>query len=286
MLQIQKAPYEKGTIYLVGVPIGNIDDITLRAINTLKNVDVIFAEDTRRAQRLLDQLQIKDKRIYAHYEHNQEKSVKGIIQLAQGGHDIAFISDAGMPGISDPGYVLAKESLTEGINVVPISGPCAAILGLVVSGLPSSTFTFLGFLPRTEAQIIIKLEEYKNLKGSLICYESPRRVVATLGSIKEALGNRNICIAREISKIHEEYLRGSIAEVLDEFEQRDDVLGEFCIIIEGFSGNVEIDQHSLKEDIQQMIQQGLSGKDIKTELSKKYKIHKKEIYNLYLEITK
>lgn len=282
MLKIQKAPYQNGTIYLVGVPIGNIDDISYRAVKILQKVDVIFAEDTRRANRLLDDLQIKDKRIYAHYEHNQEKSVKGIIQLALDGYNIAFISDAGMPGVSDPGYLLAKKAIENDINIVPISGPCAAILSLVSSGLPSSSFLFIGFLPRTESQIIKKLEDYKYLKDSLIFYESPRRVISMLKSLKLALGNRNICIGRELTKIHEEFLRGTISEVLEELESREKVLGEFCIIVEGFSGELDVDKKSLEEDIKEMINLGISAKDIKNELSIKYKIHKKEVYNLYL----
>ncbi|HAG52202.1 MAG TPA: 16S rRNA (cytidine(1402)-2'-O)-methyltransferase, partial [Alphaproteobacteria bacterium] len=157
-MHIQKAPYQKGTIYLVGVPIGNIDDISYRAVKVLQKADVIFAEDTRRAKNLLQNLDIKDKQVYAHHEHNEQASAKGVIDLALGGSDIAFVSDAGMPAIADPGFILGKLAIENGLNIVPISGPCAAVMGLVASGLSTSSFTFIGFLPRSEGPIIKKLE--------------------------------------------------------------------------------------------------------------------------------
>jgi len=284
-MHIQKAPYQKGTIYLVGVPIGNIDDISYRAVKVLQKADVIFAEDTRRAKNLLQNLDIKDKQVYAHHEHNEQASAKGVIDLALGGSDIAFVSDAGMPAIADPGFILGKLAIENGLNIVPISGPCAAVMGLVASGLSTSSFTFIGFLPRSEGPIIKKLEEYKKVSETVIFYESPKRIIKTLKALEKALGDRQICLAREITKIYEEYIRGSVSECIAELESRDKVLGEFCVIIDKASKeDLIVTDDVLVHDIKKMMEQGESGKTIKNVLSEKYNIHKKHVYNLFLKI--
>lgn len=286
-MQIQQAPYQKGTIYLVGVPIGNIDDISYRAVKVLKKAEVIFAEDTRRAKNLLQSLEIKDKQVYAHHEHNEVASAKGIIEIAEEGRDVAFVSDAGMPAIADPGFVLSKMALEKDINIVPISGPCAAIMGLVASGLSTSSFTFLGFLPRAEGPIIKKLEDYKKVSETVIFYESPKRIIKTLKAVEKALGNRKICLAREITKIYEEYIRGTVSECIAELESRDKVLGEFCVIIDKPSkDDLIVTDDIIIKDIKTMISENETGKTIKTVLSEKYGIHKKQVYQLYLELQK
>tara|TARA_Y100001960_G_scaffold209916_1_gene219154 strand:- start:51 stop:908 length:858 start_codon:yes stop_codon:yes gene_type:complete len=284
-MQIQKAPYNKGTIYLVGVPIGNIDDISYRAVKTLKKANLIFAEDTRRAKNLLQNLDIINKQVFAHHEHNEQASAKGIIELALEGNDIAFVSDAGMPAIADPGFVLGKTALENDINIVPISGPCAAIMGLVGSGLSTSSFTFLGFLPRNESGIIKKLEEYKAMPETLIFYESPKRIIKTLKALETALGDRQICLAREITKIYEEYIRGTVNECIKELELRDKVLGEFCVVVDKPSKeDLIVTDEVIIEDIKKMIDQNETAKTIKNTLSEKYNINKKHVYNLYLDI--
>jgi 16S rRNA (cytidine1402-2'-O)-methyltransferase len=284
-MQIQKAPYNKGTIYLVGVPIGNIDDISYRAVKTLKKADLIFAEDTRRAKNLLQNLDIINKQVFAHHEHNEQASAKGIIELALEGNDIAFVSDAGMPAIADPGFVLGKTALENDINIVPISGPCAAIMGLVGSGLSTSSFTFLGFLPRNESGIIKKLEEYKAMPETLIFYESPKRIIKTLKALETALGDRQICLAREITKIYEEYIRGTVNECIKELESRDKVLGEFCVVVDKPSKeDLIVTDEVIIADIKKMIDQNETAKTIKNTLSEKYNINKKHVYNLYLDI--
>tara|TARA_Y100001960_G_scaffold280406_1_gene313274 strand:+ start:1420 stop:2280 length:861 start_codon:yes stop_codon:yes gene_type:complete len=286
-MQIQQAPYNKGTIYLVGVPIGNIDDISYRAVKVLQKADVIFAEDTRRAKNLLQNLDITNKQVYAHHEHNEQASAKGVIELALEGNDIAFVSDAGMPAIADPGFVLGKLALENSLDIVPISGPCAAIMGLVASGLSTSTFTFLGFLPRNESGIIKKLQEYKAMPETLVFYESPKRIVKTLKALETALGDRKICLAREITKIYEEYIRGTVSECIAELERRDKVLGEFCVVVDKPSKeDLEVTDEVLIEHINNMMEQGETGKTIKNVLSEKFNINKKHIYQLYLEITK
>jgi len=285
-MQIQKAPYQKGTIYLVGVPIGNIDDISYRAVKILKKADVIFAEDTRRAKNLLQNLDITDKHVYAHHEHNEQASAKGVIDLALSGNDIAFVSDAGMPAIADPGFVLGKMAIENGLNIVPISGPCAAVMGLVASGLSTSSFTFIGFLPRSEGQIIKKLEEYKKVSETVIFYESPKRIIKTLKALEKALGDRQICLAREITKIYEEYVRGSVSECVAELESRDKVLGEFCVIVDKASKeDLVVTDDVIIADINKMIAQKETGKTIKNVLSEKYNINKKHVYKLFLELS-
>lgn len=284
-MQIQKAPYNKGTIYLVGVPIGNIDDISYRAVKTLQKADLIFAEDTRRAKNLLQNLDITNKQVFAHHEHNEQASAKGIIELALEGKDIAFVSDAGMPAIADPGFILGKTALENEINIVPISGPCAAIMGLVGSGLSTSSFTFLGFLPRNDSGIIKKLEDYKAMPETLIFYESPKRIIKTLKALETALGNRQICLAREITKIYEEYIRGTVEECIVELESRDKVLGEFCVVVDKPSKeDLVVTDEVIIADIKKMINENETAKTIKNTLAEKYNINKKHVYNLYLDI--
>jgi 16S rRNA (cytidine1402-2'-O)-methyltransferase len=284
-MQIQKAPYQAGTIYLVGVPIGNIDDISYRAVKILQKCEFIFAEDTRRAKNLLQDLAIKDKNVYAHHEHNEVASSKGIIDMALEGKDIAFVSDAGMPAIADPGFVLSNLAIENNINVVPISGPCAAIMGLVASGISTASFTFLGFLPRAEGAMSKKFEEYKTVSDTLVFYESPKRIIKTLKTLEKTLGNRKICLAREISKIYEEYIRSDVAQAIAELESRDKVLGEFCVIVQKASKeDLELTDDFLTSEIKKMISSNVSGKDIKNILAEKYNINKKRIYQLYLEI--
>ena len=284
-MQIQKAPYNKGTIYLVGVPIGNIDDISYRAVKILQQADVIFAEDTRRAKNLLQNLDITNKQVYAHHEHNEQASAKGIIEIALEGRDVAFVSDAGMPAIADPGFILGKQAIENNINVVPIAGPCAAIMGLVGSGLSTSTFTFLGFLPRNESGISKKLAEYKSMPETLVFYESPKRIIKTLKALKTALGNRQICLAREITKIYEEYVRGTVDECIAELESRDKVLGEFCVVVDKpRKEDLIVTDEVVIDDIKKMIADNQTAKTIKNTLSEKYNINKKHVYNLYLDI--
>lgn len=284
-MQIQQAPYQKGTIYLVGVPIGNINDISYRAVKTLQKADIIFAEDTRRAKKLLQDLDIKDKLVFAHHEHNEQASAKGIIELALEGNDIAFVSDAGMPAIADPGFILGKTALENGLNIVPIAGPCAALMGLVASGLSTASFTFIGFLPRSEGQICKKLEDYKQAVDTLIFYESPKRIIKTLKVLEQTLGNRKICLAREITKIYEEYMRGTVSECIAELESRDKVLGEFCVIVDKASKeDLTVTDDIIIEQINLMLGDNKSAKDIKNIISEKYNVNKKHVYQLLLNL--
>lgn len=221
---------KKGSLYLVSTPIGNLDDITLRGLKTLKNVDIIACEDTRRASILLNHYNIKKKLISFH-SYNQSSRTSQLIKALAAGKDVALISDSGTPGISDPGSYLVSECIKNGINVSPIPGPSAAISALICSGLPTNGFIFLGFLPRKEGKIRKVLQKFFPLDKTILFYESPNRLLKTLKIIMETLGRDVRCvIAREITKKFEEFLRGKIADVIEQIEKRK-VLGEIVVLI-------------------------------------------------------
>lgn len=222
---------ESGTLYLVGTPIGNLEDMTYRAVRILNEVQWIAAEDTRQTRKLLTHFEINT-RLVSYHEHNKEASGKELIRILQSGDSIALVSDAGLPAISDPGYDLVKLAAEEEIPVVPIPGPNAALSALIISGLPTERFTFIGFLPRDNKGIGETLEEFKYRQESLIFYESPYRVEKTLEKMLEVLGNRNVAITRELTKKHEEVARGTLQESLI-FLKEHPPLGEYCIVVEG-----------------------------------------------------
>ena len=222
---------EKGRLYLVSTPIGNLEDITLRAIKVLRRVDLIAAEDTRRAHRLLARYRIKGP-LTSFFEHNEPTKKEVLIKRLVGGHNIALISDAGTPGVSDPGFRLIQRAIEEGIEVIPIPGPSAHVAALVVSGLPTDSFHFFGFLPPKGAKRQKRLEEIKELRGTIILYESPHRLIRTLQDIKDYCGDRQVVVARELTKLYEEVIRGPISEVLEGLEGRK-IKGEITLVMAG-----------------------------------------------------
>jgi len=219
----------EGTLYIVATPIGNLGDITLRAIGVLKQVDIIACEDTRHTKILLDHYGIK-KTLTSYFEHNKQKKGKYILEFLKKGNNIALVSDAGTPGISDPGYRVIRDVIDSGIEVVSIPGANAAITALAVSGMPTDCFIFEGFLPNKTTARKKKLLEFLDTKKTIICYESPHRLLATLEDIKEVLAHAELAIARELTKKFEEIRRGSAEEMLSYFNQQK-VRGEFVIII-------------------------------------------------------
>ncbi|MFA5105143.1 MAG: 16S rRNA (cytidine(1402)-2'-O)-methyltransferase [Candidatus Margulisiibacteriota bacterium] len=219
-----------GTLYVCATPIGNLSDASQRLIDTLKGADLIAAEDTRQTKKLLERFDIAT-RTTSYHEHNIRHKTIQIISELLNGKNVALVSDAGMPGISDPGEELIREAISKGIKVIPIPGPSAVITALAVSGLPTSRFVFEGFLPREgklRRRILRKLVDEER---TLVFYESPHRLLKSLNDILSILGNRKICVAREITKIHEEFFRGTVEETLDRFEQ--EVLGEITLLVEG-----------------------------------------------------
>ena len=217
-----------GQLFVVGTPIGNLEDVTLRAISTLQSVDMILAEDTRNSKKLLDAHKIETKMI-SYHEHSNDKEIKKIIDLLLEGKDLALISDAGTPTISDPGYGLIRDCIKHDIVIVPIPGVSAITAAMSVSGLPSDSFTFIGFLPQKKGRLK-KIELLKNIENTIILFESPYRLEKTLNQLLEHLGNRSVVVGRELTKLYEEVIRGNLTDVIKYFS-KSKVKGEIVIMI-------------------------------------------------------
>ena len=217
-----------GQLFVVGTPIGNLEDVTLRAISTLQSVDIILAEDTRNSKKLLDAHKIETKMI-SYHEHSNDKEIKKIIDLLLEGKDLALISDAGTPTISDPGYGLIRDCIKHDIVIVPIPGVSAITAAMSVSGLPSDSFTFVGFLPQKKGRLK-KIELLKNIENTVILFESPYRLEKTLNQLLEHLGNRSVVVGRELTKLYEEVIRGNLGDVIKYFS-KSKVKGEIVIMI-------------------------------------------------------
>ena len=273
-----------GKLFLVATPIGNLDDMTFRAIKVLKETDLIAAEDTRHTLQLLNHFEIS-KPMISYHRHNEEIKTNILIQKLKEGQNVALVSDAGTPGISDPGSEIVKEAIKEGIDIVPIPGACALINALISSGLNTEEFSFIGFLPLNKKNRKEKLEFIKKCNQTLILYEAPHKIKNTLNDLQEFVGDRKITLAREITKIHEEFIRGNINEVLDKIEEP---RGEFVILIEGNKEdctNEEIILSSLtvEEHYKFYEKQGISKKDIIKLIAKDRNVPKNEIYQLFLD---
>ena len=219
---------DKSHLFVVGTPIGNLEDITLRAISTLQNVDLILAEDTRNSKKLLSAHNI-DTKMMSYHEHSNEKETKRIISLLLDGKNLALISDAGTPTISDPGYGLIRDCIKKEIKIIPIPGASAITTAMSVSGLPSDSFTFFGFLPQKKGRIK-KIKELLNVDNTIILFESPFRLEKTLNQLKEYLGNRSVVVGRELTKLYEEIIRGNLEDVIKYFS-KSKVKGEIVIMI-------------------------------------------------------
>ncbi|MBB3909173.1 MULTISPECIES: 16S rRNA (cytidine(1402)-2'-O)-methyltransferase [Anoxybacillaceae] len=275
----------QGTLYIVPTPIGNLEDITFRALRVLKEADMIAAEDTRQTKKLLNHFEITTP-IISYHEHNKYTAGKKIVEWLQEGKTIALVSDAGMPAISDPGYDLVAAALEERCPVVPLPGANAALTSLVASGLPTEHFYFFGFLDRAKKEKKQQLEALKNIRDTMIFYESPHRLADTLAVMHEVMGERKIAIGRELTKRFEEFIRGTISEVI-EWTKNGEIRGEFCIIVEGAKENEEQVSdwwHSLSvsEHVDYYIdEKHLSVKDAIKEVAKDRKVPKREIYQEY-----
>ncbi|OBZ15520.1 16S rRNA (cytidine(1402)-2'-O)-methyltransferase [Bacillus sp. FJAT-26390] len=224
-----------GSLYLVATPIGNLEDMTFRAIRTLKEVQLIAAEDTRQTRKLLTHFEIGT-RIVSYHEHNKRASGPELIRLLLEGQSIALVSDAGLPAISDPGADLVKEAVEHNIPVIPIPGANAALSALIMSGLPTERFLFAGFPPRERKSLMKWLKDMQAQRGTLLFYESPHRIGKTLEAVLECLGDRHVACVRELTKRHEEAVRGRVSECIDWFAEHPP-LGEFCIVVEGSEGS-------------------------------------------------
>lgn len=274
-------PFMPGTLYIVATPIGHLEDITLRAIRTLKDVDVIAAEDTRHTQTLLRHFSI-DTPLTSYHEHNERAKTGQLVARLERGESIALVSDAGTPAISDPGYRLVVEATRLGIRVVPIPGPSALIAALSAGGLPTDGFNFRGFLPARKRERRSKLQEFRDDRYSIVVYEAPHRLKESLDDIREIFGDRRMVLARELTKLHEELLRGRISEVIAEVSQRE-IRGEVTLIIEGCSDVNPPSEEALRDEIAKLVGEGMRVKEIAEIIGEKYGYSKREIYGLALE---
>lgn len=271
-----------GKLYIVATPIGNLEDITLRALNVLREVDVIAAEDTRQTLKLLNHFEIS-KPLISYHRHNEDIKSNLLIEKLNNGENIALVSDAGTPGICDPGEEVIKKSIEEGITVIPIPGACAMINALIASGLPTKEFNFLGFLPLNKKLRKEKLNEIENSEKTIIIYEAPHKMKTTLLDLKNILKNRKIVLARELTKIHEEFIRKDIEELLQEI---DNLKGEMILIIEGNKienkEENELNNLSLEEHYKYYEKQGLDKKEIIKKIAKDRNVNKNEIYMKFI----
>ena len=268
----------QGTIYLVGTPLGNLEDITLRALRILREAGVIACEDTRRSRKLLDHFAIH-KPLLSYHEHNEEASAKGLVLRAQAGDNIALITDAGMPGISDPGFQLVQKAIQAGITIVPIPGPVALETALVVSGLPTDSFRFGGFLPSRKSQREKALSDVAAETATIVFYEAPHRIEATLADIVEILGERPVVLAREMTKLHEEFLRGTASSILAELKTRNRTKGEITLLI-GRAAAVKPPDKPIHERVAELLKDGAGRMDAIKQTAKEYGVPKSEVYRL------
>ncbi len=274
---------ENGTCYIVGTPIGNLNDISQRALNILKNVSLIACEDTRQTKKILNKFFISNN-LTSFNKHNSSKKIPGLVKELKEGKSIAIVSDAGMPGICDPGEDLIRDAKINGIKIICIPGPCAAITALVSSGLPSSKFSFEGFLPKKHKEREKLLLKISNTDKTTILFESPHRLQKLLNQLKEFCGGeREIQVFRELTKKYEENIGNNIYEVLDTIEGMK-ILGEITVVIKGINKtnkNNEFNKYELKTELHELVDAGLSLSSASSYLAKKKNLTKKLIYSLY-----
>ena len=272
-----------GVLYIVATPIGNLEDITLRAIRILKEVDAIAAEDTRHTQKLLNKFDIHTP-LTSYHDHNKEEKAPVLVSRLLEGKSVALVSDAGTPGISDPGYFLINLAIDQKIPVVPVPGPTAAIAALSVSGLPTDRFVFEGFLPSKHTARLKRLEELTKEERTLIFYEAPHRIVQTLDDMQTVLGDRKAVLTRELTKVHEQIIRGSLAEVKKKLEEGS-MKGEFTIIVQTSSAETVHEPLAPEEYLRNlMIHRGLSKKEAIAITAHDLGMHKKDVYKIGLTI--
>lgn len=271
-------------LYVCPTPIGNLEDITLRAIRVLGEADMIAAEDTRRTVKLLNHLEIKKPLVSLH-QHNENHKSDELVSLIKEGKVIALVSDAGMPGISDPGHILIKKCIENDVEIIVLPGACAFIVALVASGLSTESFTFLGFLDRNHKTRISELEKYKQYPHTLIFYEAPHRIKHTLMDIYQVMGDRKITIARELTKKFEQYIRSDVKALIENIDEMN-LLGEFVIILEGGSEQAaeEISEQQIYDELKALLDEDYSTKDASKKIAEKYKLKKNDVYSIALTI--
>lgn len=273
-----------GKLFLVATPIGNLEDITFRAINILKGVDIIAAEDTRHTLKLLNHYEIS-KPLISYHRHNEEVKSENLINKLLEGNNIAIVTDAGTPGISDPGEEVVKEAIKNNIEVIPIPGACALVNALIASGLNTKEFLFLGFLPLNKKNRDNALNKIKKANSTVILYEAPHKLIKTLQDLLKNVGDINCVLAKEITKIHEEFIRGNISNLLEQIQEPK---GEYVILLDlnnlenENDSEDEISQKTVEEQYKIYEAQGMNKKDIIKQIAKNKNVPKNEIYKLFI----
>jgi 16S rRNA (cytidine1402-2'-O)-methyltransferase len=266
-----------GHLYLVATPIGNLEDITHRALRILREADLIACEDTRHTRKLLDHYGIS-KPLTSYHEHNEAARAQELVEKLLAGASMALVSDAGMPLVSDPGYRVVTAAIAAGIPVIPIPGPSAVVAALAASGLPTDSFYFGGFLPAKSGQRVRALEALREHPSTLIFYEAPHRILAALADVETVLGPRHVVVARELTKIHEEFLRGPVGEVRATLESRSAAKGEITLLI----GKAEVappaDPTSIEEAVEACERAGMSRMEAIKEVARRRGLSKREVY--------
>jgi 16S rRNA (cytidine1402-2'-O)-methyltransferase len=270
-----------GTLYIVATPIGNLEDITLRALRILKEVDLIAAEDTRHTQVLLRHYQIRTA-LTSYHEHNERQKAKSLVEQLVRGVNIALVADAGTPTIADPGYRIVVEAAKAGVKIVAVPGACALTAVLSASGLPTDRFVFEGFLPQRQKQRQARLQGLRDEARTMVFYEAPHRLKDSLLDMAEILGNREMVLGREVTKLHEEFVRGRAHEVIETITQ-DSIRGEFVIVIAGASSDARVSEDLLGAEIDKLKAGGMRIKEIAEVLGEKFAVAKREVYRMALQ---
>ncbi len=283
--EIKQPGATPGILYMVATPIGNLGDITLRALDTLKSVDLIAAEDTRHTRKLLTHFDIQARLIACH-EHNEAEQAPAIIQRLKDGASVALVSNAGTPTMSDPGYRILQTAIAAGIRVVPIPGVSAAVTALSASGLPTDAFVFVGFLPPRSAKRTLRLQALADESATLIFYESPRRIMSVLKAMADILGDRPAVLAREMTKTFEEFIRGPISEIFDSLSERDTIKGEITLLVAGCPRkSVEAEPDDLAERVREaVLKSSESASALARKLSRETGMGKNRIYEMILQV--
>ena len=275
---------KKGTLYVVATPIGNRDDITLRALKILQQVDLIAAEDTRKSGRFLAHHRIKNQ-LVSYHEHNETKRTPQLIEKLLAGTSIALISNAGTPSVSDPGFRLIAAAIEHEIEVTPVPGVTAATAAMSVSGLPTDSFMFVGFAPKKKGKRIKFLKALGARSESVVFYESPKRIISLMQDIIACMGNRYAMLAREMTKLHEEFIRGPLSQILNVISSRSTVKGECTLLIAGSDQLKELDIENIKDELKTELEyEKGSLSEISRSIAKKYGLPKKTVYDIALEI--
>ncbi len=274
-----------GIFYVVATPIGNLEDITYRTVRILKEVDLIAAEDTRHTIKLLNHFDIQNRCVSCN-EQNEERRANEFIEKLKSGKSIALVSDAGTPSVSDPGFKIVRSIIKENIDVIPIPGCSAAIAGLSVAGLPTDSFIFKGFLPRKRGKKNVILSELLSEKSTLIFYESPRRITALIEEIIEIMGNRAGMLAREITKLHEEYIRGDLGYILKKLKAKEQVKGECTLYVAGSDKEIKFDDNKLDDEIRLefTLSREQSTSDLAKKIAAKFSLSRKKVYDRVVKL--